>query len=311
MAPFLSKTTINLYLHGLVTLSLFLWAPTVDALNATGFQNQYYQAYEYSGSRIIEHGLYPKNLTNVTWSQAADLDINSTIWMVDKYHHVVVILPENTPNIPWHAFYYPLAGRFGESGYYDGSFKQALFDSPMGIAVRLDGAYIADTRNHCIRYLAFDSANRTITLSGHPSRPGLMDGDARRAKFYFPISIGLSIENDAVFVMSNGNRVRMYFQWRVTTLADGACRSYRRRAVAMTVYLRDVQCQALWDISETAYDIDVYRYDEFCMSHEATCGPRHHPGLQDVQSKHLRYKDGQSVQDPSEFSLDPNARAAR
>lgn len=268
---------------------MWIFAPLVGALNETGFQNPYYQGYRYTGSRILEQRLY-SDLVDVTWPQSADLDQLGSIWAVDKNYHIIVNLPSKTHYVPWHAFYHIKAGRKGESGYYDGTYLQSLFNSPMGIAVRKDGIYVADTRNHCLRFLA-NGQDRTVTLTGHPERPGLVDGDTRRSRLYLPTSIGLSKHDDSVFILDNGNRVRMYLNQIVTTLADGACRTVERHDVANSVVRRDVQCQVSWDIGVTAGAVDAWQYELSCVGHGSTCGPRAHPIINDTQSQYLKSKE--------------------
>lgn len=53
----------------------------------------------------------------------------------------------------------------GERGFVDGSFSEAQFNEPQGIAIDGDLVYIADTRNHAIRVIDF-STETVSTLVG-------------------------------------------------------------------------------------------------------------------------------------------------
>lgn len=276
-------------------------------LNPTGYTNEYYQGYRYTGSRIAEHGKY-ENMTTVLWSQSASQDTNGTIWLVDKSSHIVISMSPETKYIPWHSFSSIVAGRKGQSGYYDGSFSEALFDSPMGLAIGKLGVYVADTRNHCIRFLPFFvlgeeeknnkslASRRTKTLAGHPTKQGMVDGAAQKAQFSFPISIGISqdeeteTETETIFIVDNENRIRMLRHHMVTTLTDGACRTFNVWYIAQTIVMRDVKCQMGWDILLTASEQDIFKFEQFCAGHASTCGPRNHPSKKDTLSKYIQLK---------------------
>jgi sugar lactone lactonase YvrE len=76
------------------------------------------------------------------------------------------------------------------SGFKDGKGDQALMKFPIGIELTPDGSiYIADHQNHAIRKVSPDRMLTTVT--GHPERPGLVDGNLATARFKAPYGVKL------------------------------------------------------------------------------------------------------------------------
>merc|ERR1719158_346887 len=102
--------------------------------------------------------------------------------------------------------------------------------------------YVADSNNHCIRRLSYQSG-RTVTIAGTPKVHGLVDGPGTQALFGYPVSLGVDSHNLA-FVLDNGRRVRKVDMrtdmYMVTTLVDGACRSVSRSIIASSIITRTV-----------------------------------------------------------------------
>ncbi len=75
-----------------------------------------------------------------------------------------------------------LAGAAGQSGASDGSFGEARFSQPLGIAT--DGAriYVGDFGNTALRQLEI-SMRAVSTLAGSPGQPGSTDGTRIEARF--------------------------------------------------------------------------------------------------------------------------------
>lgn len=112
---------------------------------------------------------------------------------------------------------YALAGA-PESGYRDGTFKDARFNLPSGVAVSSDGSvYVADTLNHAIRVLSPDGQVRT--LAGESNQPGFQDGSLDEALFCEPNDIAFGPDG-ALYVVDKGNqRIRRIYGGQVSTVA--------------------------------------------------------------------------------------------
>jgi len=226
----------------------------------------------------------------VTWSQAVAVDSEDRVWIADKVYHVVVMVSKSDPFIDWSAFYYAYAGERGVAEHFDGTRLRARFDSPSSLAVAtVDGQlyiYVADTNNHCIRRLNYNSG-RTSTIVGYPKAAGLRDGPGQEARFRSPMSLGINSEGTELFVVDNGRRIR-YIDLRstipmVSTLVDGACRSVSRWQVHASVVLRKVGCHTDWNaIGAGDTTVEQYTTSWVCRGHDSTCGPRYFPALNDT-----------------------------
>jgi ABC-type branched-subunit amino acid transport system substrate-binding protein len=116
-----------------------------------------------------------------------------------------------------------LAGS-GERGFVDGPPDQAQFDGPYRITVDVGGnVYVADAvvaerrGNHAIRRIAPDGAVTTLAGTG---RPGLADGAAAEAGFYFPKGVAVDETGNVYVTDSSTERIRVITpQGMVYTLA--------------------------------------------------------------------------------------------
>src|SRR5690606_17745637 len=80
------------------------------------------------------------------------------LFIADSSNHRYIIADLNTYEV------LDVIG-IGQSGFDDGSFEEATFSTPQGMALRDDYLYVADTNNHAIRVL--DLQARTVsTLAG-------------------------------------------------------------------------------------------------------------------------------------------------
>lgn len=265
----------------------------------TGFGNQYYQGYRYTGSRVLEHNVSGRfsSYTEFEWSQSATQDPQGRIWLVDRNYHVVLYLEPSARYFDWPASYKHYAGQRDRSGYYDGSRLKAMFNGPAGIALTaVPGKpmmiYVADTNNHCLRRLNYNTG-RTETIAGSPRTRGLLDGPGTQAKFNYPISLGVD-SNDHVFVLDNGRKLRKVDMstpmFMVTTLVDGACRLVSRSIIASSIVVRKVGCHSDWSVHDTQEEVERFEFSVFCKGHGVSCGPRNHPMISDKVSLHLKYE---------------------
>ena len=96
-----------------------------------------------------------------------------------------------------------LAGAAGVPGTTDGGAAQARFNAPYGIALDASGRiYIADSRNHTIRFMALDGT--VSTYAGSAGLPGYLDGAAGNARFSEPNGLALA-SSGVLYVADFGN----------------------------------------------------------------------------------------------------------
>jgi ABC-type branched-subunit amino acid transport system substrate-binding protein len=105
-----------------------------------------------------------------------------------------------------------LAGS-GERGFKDGPPDQAEFDGPYRLTVDVDGnVYVADAvvaerrGNHAIRRIAPDG---TVTTLAGIGQPGLADGAAAEAGFYFPKGVAVDEAGNVYVTDSSTERIRV------------------------------------------------------------------------------------------------------
>ncbi|MGC8927024.1 MAG: NHL repeat-containing protein [Myxococcota bacterium] len=105
-----------------------------------------------------------------------------------------------------------LAGS-GEIGFSDGEGENASFYYPMGIVIGYDGTiYVADTYNHCIRRLKYDTSKLKYivdTFAGICGTSGNANStDPLLAKFNMPTGLAIN-DSGELFVADRGNnRIR-------------------------------------------------------------------------------------------------------
>lgn len=251
-----------------------------------GFQNRYYQASGYQGSRVLEHNQTGRfsQYVEVLWPAQTVVDEQGQIWISDSRYHQVLLMKTTSRYVSWPAFYTEYAGTRGLAGYVDGSRLKARFNAPSGLVISTDPRrprriYIADSGNHCIRVVTYESG-RIATVAGSPITPGFRDGPGQEARFQQPSSLGMDPEGLHLFVLDNFRRIRyieLYLKKKtVTTLVGGACRAVARWTD--------------WVARNAGEQVDLYVSGEgvfFCAGHQATCAERHHPALADRNSPQL------------------------
>ena len=96
-----------------------------------------------------------------------------------------------------------LAGTPGISAHRDGPVSQALFNTPVGIAVAADGSvYVSEYFNHDVRRI--DPHGMVSTVAGVPGKPGDVDGAARQAQLRRPQQICFDAAG-ALYIADSGN----------------------------------------------------------------------------------------------------------
>jgi ABC-type branched-subunit amino acid transport system substrate-binding protein/sugar lactone lactonase YvrE len=123
-----------------------------------------------------------------------------------------------------------LAGS-GRRGFKDGAPEQAEFNAPWKLALAADGTlYVADgvaifmRGNHAIRRVAPDGTVSTVAGTG---MPGLMDGPATEAGFYWPEDLDVDSLGNIYVADSHSNRIRVITpEGMVYTLAGSGRMGY-------------------------------------------------------------------------------------
>lgn len=151
------------------------------------------------------------------------VDANGRIFVSDTYNDRIRVIENGITRT--------VAG--GRRGFADGSANEALFDTPIGLAL-LDGSrlLVADSGNHRIRVIENDG--RVWTLAGNGENR-IRDGSPGFASFSSPSAVAITKSN-AIFI-ADGNAIRVVgrrpFSFVETIsdhkpgLVDGVARSAR------------------------------------------------------------------------------------
>jgi len=123
-----------------------------------------------------------------------------------------------------------LAGS-GRRGFKDGPPKQAEFNAPWKLTLAADGTlYVADgvaifmRGNHAVRRVAPD---RTVSTVAGTGLPGLKDGPAIEASFYWPEDLDVDAFGNIYVADGHGNRIRVITpEGMVYTLAGSGRMGY-------------------------------------------------------------------------------------
>ena len=96
-----------------------------------------------------------------------------------------------------------LAGSAGNFGYADGTGMRATFNSPLGMVVKGNNLFVADSGNNTIRQIDLVT-HQVTTLAGQAnSPPGLADGSGTTARFDNPS--GITTDGISLYVTDTGN----------------------------------------------------------------------------------------------------------
>ncbi len=117
-----------------------------------------------------------------------------------------------------------LCGTPGVSAHRDGALAQALFNTPVGIAVDARGnIYVSEYFNHDIRRITPDGQVQTVV--GRPGRAGDVDGDTRQARLRRPQQIAIDARGRLLIADSGNDKLRRFGD-------DGLLRTLAGRAGA-------------------------------------------------------------------------------
>jgi sugar lactone lactonase YvrE len=111
-----------------------------------------------------------------------------------------------------------IAGVDGKKGFQDGEANAALFNAPIGVAVRENKIFVADTYNDKIRVI---ENGRVSTLTG--SEQGFADSEnGEGAKFDTPCGIAVAKDGNLIVADTGNRRIRRVEpDGKTTTIAGG------------------------------------------------------------------------------------------
>ena len=168
--------------------------------------------------------------TDALFSHPSDVAIGpcGSLFVADSLNHVI-------RKIDMYGEVFTIAGIPGEYGYNDGSAHESLFNSPMGIAVCMDGViFVADTGNHLIRKI---EDGYVATLAGQLVFPGDVEWEYPGGDFddlpiggfmdgyepLFSLPTGIAVFGEDIIVADTANHAirRILPTGYVMTVASG------------------------------------------------------------------------------------------
>lgn len=119
----------------------------------------------------------------------------STLFVSDSGHHRIIKI--HLESHEWE----PIGSN--EAGFRDGSWEQASFCFPQGIAFKDQKLYVADTNNHALREI--DLTNRTVaTLAGNGREGNDIQGGKKRDIQALSFPMDLCFANKKIFISMAG-----------------------------------------------------------------------------------------------------------
>ncbi|WJF89159.1 NHL repeat-containing protein [Paraburkholderia bonniea] len=127
------------------------------------------------------------------------VDASGNVYVSDLDAHVIrKITPQGAVTT--------LAGKAGDFGSQDGIGTEAMFYSPMGLALDAHGnVYVADSRNYLIRRISPQGV--VTTLAGRAGESGSLDGNRAVATLSRPVFLALDASGN-VYVSELANKIR-------------------------------------------------------------------------------------------------------
>ena len=148
-------------------------------------------------------------------------------FVVDTGNHAVRVIEHYYDEHDKRRIVRTLAGG-NKAGFADGVGRNACFKDPMGAALALDHSFllVADTGNNALRRISLRPADYGVvtTLSGGPTRTGMLDGPLADARWNYPCAVVVAGGGQVVVADRDNFRLRMVVGANVVTLAgSGQC----------------------------------------------------------------------------------------
>lgn len=166
--------------------------------------------YEYDGTNFIQKVQLPASAEG-TFADKGNIngmvfDKDGTIvYIVSRVQHVVYkgeydLATGGFSNLKI------LAGKYGSTGYTDGTGTSAMFNTPCQADIDEEGnLYVADRGNHCIRIISSDG--EVSTYAGK-NTAGIVDGIASQAEFNNPEGCRFGPDGALYIADYSNNRIR-------------------------------------------------------------------------------------------------------
>lgn len=123
------------------------------------------------------------------------VDAQENVYVADTFMNVIrKVAPDGTQSV--------LAGQPGSSGYVNGPAQQALFYSPLGVAVDAGGTVYVSDFTQTIRKIS--PAGVVSLVAGVPYAADLQNGAAAQARFNFPSHLAVAADG-TLYVSDFGN----------------------------------------------------------------------------------------------------------
>ncbi len=120
------------------------------------------------------------------------------LWVADAYNHTLRVIDAS-------GRVRTLGGSPGVAEHRDGALRQALFNTPVGLALATDGTlYVSEYFNHDVRRIT--PAGAVSTLVGSPGEAGDADGVGAAARLRKPQQICVLPGSGDIIVADGGNQ---------------------------------------------------------------------------------------------------------
>jgi sugar lactone lactonase YvrE len=194
---------------GQITVSTF--AGRFEEVTDRGRQNRI------NGTRNGASGYLDGDVRESAFNLPDDIIIapDGTIYLADANNHCVRRIRRDGDRFVIDT----IAGN-GVPGFADGSTPNARFNTPTGLALSLDGAFlfVADTNNNRVRSIEL-ATGRVSTVAG-TGEGGSFDGPAEESTFFQPIGLAVGADGTLYISEVTGNRIRrLDLAGNITTVA--------------------------------------------------------------------------------------------
>jgi len=169
--------------------------------------------------QIAPDGSVKSVAENLSTPSAIALAPDGTLIVADTGSHTIKRVVPQTGSVT------VIAGVEGRAGFKDGNGAEALFNGPVGVAVKRDGTiFVADTYNDRIR--SIDKQGEVRAVAGGDEAGFADSTNGRDARFDTPCGIAVDVDGTLIVADTGNNRLRRVgLDGAVTTIAGAGIRS--------------------------------------------------------------------------------------